>query len=420
MKKICLVILLGFSVMAGSAQDLESIKEMINKSQFKEARVGIDKFLSNSKNANQSEAWYYKGRIYNSLSLDKTIPDSSHYNLKNEAYAALRKYQELDPKDIWLKLEEYGSYLDLYAGFYDLGASEFNAKNFDAAYRSFNKALEVKDYTLQKNYTYTQIKLQPLDTALVSNTAKAALLAKKMDEGIALYKKLTDAGVAGPEYMDVYEYLVDYYSKKPDQASLKPLLEKAKRLYPKNDYWTAIELKEAEGNGDKTALYAKYDELLVKDPSNYVLAYNYAVELYNSVVGRNATAAADPVVKDKLTSVLKIAIAADTGVDANVLMSNHLFNMFADLSNEALLIKGTKPEDVKKKNELKAKVDAKINEAIPYAEASVRYFESHSSLKPAQKANYRIILDHLSEMYGAKKDPKKVAEYEAKLKALDK
>lgn len=420
MKKIYFMILLGFGVMAGSAQDLESIKEMINKSQFKEGKAGIDKFLSNAKNANQPEAWYYKGRIYNSLSQDKTIPDSSQFNLKVDAYAALRRYQELDTKDIWLKLEEYGSYLDLYAGFYDLGAKEFNAKNFDAAYRSFSKALDVKDYTLAKKYEYTQIKLQPLDTALVSNTAKSALLAKRMDEGIALYKKLTDAEVAGPDYMDVYEYLVDYYSKKPDQAALKPLLEKAKRLYPKNDYWTAIELKSAEDNGDKASLYAKYDELLVKDPSNFVLAYNYAVELYNSVIGKNATEADNPAVREKLTSVLKIAIAADTGVDANVLMTNHQFNMFADLSNEILLIKGTKPEDVKKKNELKAKMNAKIDEAIPYAEACIKYFENHSSLKPAQKANYRIILDHLSEMYGAKKDMKKVAEYEAKLKAIDK
>lgn len=420
MKKIYFLILLGFSVMAGSAQDLETIQEMINKSQFKEAKTGIDKFLSSTKNTSQSEAWYYKGRIYNSLSLDKAIPDSIQYNMKNEAYAAFRRYQELDTKDIWLKLEGYGSYLDLYAGFYDLGAKEFNAKNFDAAYRSFNKALEVKDYTLTKKYEYSQITLHPLDTALVSNTAKSALLAKKMDEGIALYKKLTDAEVSGPDYMDVYEYLADYYSKKPDQAALKSLLEKAKRLYPKNDYWTAIELKSVENNGDKSSLYAKYDELLMKDPSNYVLAYNYAVELYNSVVGRNATEADNPAVKEKLTSVLKIAIAADTGVDANVLMTNHLFNMFADLSNEVLLVKGTKPEDLKKKNELKVKMNAKIDEAIPYAEASVKYFETHSSLKPAQKANYRIILDHLSEMYGAKKDMKKVAEYEARLKALDK
>ena len=143
MKKICLLILLGFSGFVMQAQDLDKIKELITQSKFTEAKVAIDKFLSQPKNTDEPEAWYYKGRIYNSLSSDKATPEADVYNLKNEAYDAFKKYQVLDPKDIWLALEGYGSYLDLYAGFYDYGAKAFNAKSFDLAYQSFKKANEV-------------------------------------------------------------------------------------------------------------------------------------------------------------------------------------------------------------------------------------------------------------------------------------
>ena len=76
MKRIFVLFLAGFCVSAAHAQDLDDIKDMINKNQFKEAKAGIDKYLSNTKNANDATAWYYKGRIYNSLSREKSTPET--------------------------------------------------------------------------------------------------------------------------------------------------------------------------------------------------------------------------------------------------------------------------------------------------------------------------------------------------------
>jgi len=267
---------------------------------------------------------------------------------------------------------------------------------------------------------YPQITLYPLDTVLVLNTAIAATQAKKIEEGVSFYRKLTDANVAGKEYENVYEYLVDYYAKKDDKASLQPLLEKAKRLYPSNPFWTGVEIRALSDKGDTAAVYTKYDELLAKDPNNYELAYNYSVELYNSLIKKDPKSSDAIKQAEKLTNVLKMAIAADKGIDATVLMANHQFNLAADILNEANLIKGTKPDDVKRKADLKAKANAKMDEAIGYAETATKYFEAQPSLKSIQKANYKIMLDHLSEMYGAKNNQKKVAELEAKNKAADK
>jgi hypothetical protein len=420
MKKICLLILLGFSGLIMNGQDLEDIKELINKSQFKEAKVAIDKFLSSSRNANEAEAWYYKGRIYNGLSQEKTTVDSTAYNLKVQAYEAFKKNQALDSKDLWLALEGHGSYLDLYVGFYDIGAKQFNAKNYELAYQSFKKALEVKDYALAKKYTYTQITFYPLDTALVLNTAVAATQANKVEEGVTYYRKLTDANVSGKDNEQIYEYLVDYYNKKNDKTNLQPILEKAKKFYPANSFWTNVELKALSDKADTAGLYAKYDEMLAKNPNNFDLAYGYAAELYNSILKKDSRDPAVMAKSEKLQSVLKIAIAADTGIDATLLMVNHLFNTAADLLNASNLVKGTKPDDVKKKNELKAEAIAKMDQTITYADQAVKYFEALPKLKSVQKANYKIMLDHLSEMYSVKGNTKKAAEYDAKNKAADK
>lgn len=420
MKKICFLLLLAFSGLMLKAQDLEVIKEMINKSQFKEAKAGIDKYLSAAKNAGNAEAWYYKGRIYNSISADKATADADVYALKSEAFEAFKKNQVLDPKDLWLKIEAYGSYLDLYAGFYDFGAKLFNAKNYDAAYMAFKKAIEVKDYTLDKKYVYDQIKLHPLDTALVLNAAVSATNAKKTDEAVVYYKQLSNANVSGKDFEGVYEFLVDHYSKKDDKASLQPMMEKAKKLYPENPFWTNVELKALADKADTVGLYAKYDEMLAKNPGNFDLAYGYAAELYNSNIKKDPKSPAVIAQNEKLRSVLKIAIAADKGIDATVLMANVMFNSFADIINESILIKGNKPDDIKKKADLKARANAKVDEGIPYAENAVKYFESQPKLKAMERANYKIMLDHLSEMYNAKGNKAKVAEYEAKNKAADK
>ena len=420
MKKVYFLILLLVTGLIMHAQDLDKIKNMLDKSQFKEAKQAIDKYLSDSKNAGNAEAWYYKGRAYNSLSADKTLPDSVIYNLKMDASNAFKKNQQLDPKDLWLFAEGYTSYLDLYFGFYDLGAKEYNDKNYAAAFQSFKQALEIKDYILNKKYSYTQVTLFPLDTALVSNTAKAAIQAKMTDEGIQYYKKITDANVSGKDYEEVYEFVIDYYSKKDDQANLQSLLEKAKRLYPKNEFWSQVELNGVSKKGDKSALFAKYDEMLAKDPGNFTTSYNYAIELYNSIYGKDAKTTNDLTAKNRLTEVLKIAINNEKESEATVLMTNHLFNMSADLLNGSNAIKSTKPEDVKKKTELKALANKTMDECIVYAEKASGYFAALPTLKPVQKANYKIVLGYLYDIYTLKNNTKKANEYDAKGRAVDK
>jgi hypothetical protein len=385
---------------------------------FVEAKTAIDKHLAEPKNAAKADAWYFKGRIYNSLSYDAATPPADAYNYKLAAFEAFNKYQQLDPKNIRLTVEQNRSYLDIYLGLYDLGAKFYNNKDYKNAFSSFSKALEVKDFMMGKGYTFTELKLNALDTSLVLNAAIAASQDKNEEMAVKYYRMLTDADVSEKNYQEVYEYLADHYSKKGDNANMLAIVEKGKKLYPQNEYWTDLEMDNVRKSGDKVALFAKYDELIAKNPSSFILPYNYSIDLFNNLYAKDAKPTDIVAAREKLTNVLKAAIANDKGIDATVLMTKHMYNLSSDLSIATNLTKGTKPEDIKKKAALQAETAKKMDEFLAYAQTVSAYYDAQASLKPVQKATYQELLSNMSEVYNYKKDPKKAAEVDKKRSTL--
>jgi hypothetical protein len=55
---------------------------------------------------------------------------------------------------------------------------------------------------------------------------------------------------------------------------------------------------------------------------------------------------------------------------------------------------------------------------IPYAETSLKYFEAQPKLTINQKIKYQQVYTLLSDVYNAKANPKKAAEYDAKKAAI--
>ncbi len=416
MKKILIVSIALLVSFVGFSQDIEEINEMLSKNNFKDAKAAIDKYLQNPKKANDAEGWFTKGQVYNVLSKDAGISNSESSSLKDEAFVAFKKYQELDQKNLLMILNNYESYLDLYVEYGNLGIKSFNQKSFDEALTYFKKSAVLKDYIVSKNYQYTQYPVYAVDTNLILNTAAAAIQANKPDEAAENYQKLADIGISGEDYKDVYIYLVSHYSSKPDVTALKNIKSKALNIYPDNDLWLQVELEALSKKGDTAQLYIRYEELIAENPTNFMLVYNYSVQLYNKLYGRNAAEVKDPVVSDKLTETLKKAIAAEKADDisATVLMSNHLFNKSSDVLNAANAVKGNKPEDVKKRNDFKATANKQMDECILYSDKAVKFYEAIPSRTPAQNANFKIVLSYLIDIYNVKKNPAKVAEYEKK------
>lgn len=422
MKKYCIMAMLLLAAVAGFSQSLDEINKYHVLGQNKKAKELVDKFLTEAKNAGKAEGWFYKGRIYNAVSKDSGTSFADAVKLKLESFDAFKKYLQLDPKELSLKNDKYVWFFDLYNGFFDIGAKEYNVKNYAGAYEGFKNALVVEDFTRSKNYDYNGYKFPVLDTSLIQNTAMAASQAKDEASAIAYYRKLTDANVAGEQFLNIYEYLCEYYLKNKDEANLKAMLEKGRTLYPKEKYWIEVEVDAVAKTGNKEALYAKYEELMKRYPEEYTWPYNLSVELFNELyTGENKPVNA-VVMKAKLTEVLKTAIAiqGEKGADARMLMTRHAYNDAYDYQDSSKKIKGMKPEDVKKRNEAKAYFLKKIDECIPYAESVVAFYSAQATLKPVHKSNYKIVLDILSQLYTAKGDVKKAAEYDKKKAEADK
>lgn len=264
MKKLLFSGFAVFALIAAQAQSLDDVSNKINKQDFAGAKADIDKVLTDNKQAQKTDAWYFKGRTYNGLSRTAGISKDEALKLKLDAFDAFKKAQELDNKDIRLKMEGYTSYLDLYLGLYDVGASLFNDKNYEGAYTAFKNALAVGDFIKAKNYSYTEFNIPKFDTNLVINTGVAATQAKKDAEGMNYYRMIVDAGIEGTNYRDVYVGLADYYLKKGDKANYEAVAAKGRIHYPKDPYWNEIELQTVRDLKNDSLLFLKYEELIAK------------------------------------------------------------------------------------------------------------------------------------------------------------
>ena len=400
-------------------QSLDDVKKFVLLRQTKPAKEAVDKYLAVPKNASKPDGWYYKGYAYDLTSKDSALSLVQSGALKTEAFDALKKYFELDAKAP-LSLAENNSILfDLYGGFTsELGVKAYQQKDFAAAFDNFKKAVEVHDYVYSKKLIGTNnYKFSALDTTLVLYTAIAANDAKKKDDAAFFYKKLTDANISDSQYVDPYQYLADYYKTKKDSANFAAIIEKGKKFYPKNiDYWTALEIEEATDGIGKPQIFDKYEALVAKHPENYVLPYNYGVELYRYIYSDEMKTANTSAFKEKLPVILNKAIAIKSTSEANFLLANFLYNNSIDLSEDARKIKGAKPADLKKKKDMDAASTKAMNDAIPFAEKVVSLFADIQKPKSSEKVNFKQSLVILKNIYEIKKDVTKVNLYAKKIK----
>ncbi|MFT3679222.1 MAG: hypothetical protein QM791_03050 [Ferruginibacter sp.] len=418
MKKLSLLTLLAVSLTAG-AQDIDDIKKLSYIGPMTEAKTAVDKYLAVEKNAKKPEGWFYKGYIYNQVSKDSSKSFAESMALKADAFTALKKYREMDAKAELLAEQNYSTLFDLYIGYStEIAIKAYEKKEPATAFEAFKKALDVHDYIYGNNLAGNNgFKFSALDTTLTLYTAISANEAKLPDEGVNYYKKLADANVGDPQYIDVYQSLAEYYKTKKDKVALGDILTKAKKLYPKNDeYWTALEIEDAIDGVAKPAVFKNYEALTTKYPDNYIVAYNYGVELYHYIYSDEAKTINTSEYKTKLVEVVKKAVAIKPTVEANFLAANFLYNNSIDISEEARKIKSVKPDDVKKKKALEADATKSMNDAIPFAEGVLTAFPAIQKPKGSEKANYRQALTILKNIYEVKKDAAKAASYEKQLK----
>lgn len=422
MKKYLLLITLVLGGFYGNSQDLTKVKLFADLRQFDKAKTEVDAYLSNEKNAAKAEGWYYKAYIYNNLGRaeKKTIDESK--TLFQNAYDAIKKYATLDPKVPLTTEEKNSTVFNIYYGFYDLGIKTYNDKNYPESYDFFKKTLDVHDYAYNNNLTGVDgFKFSLHDTDIVWNLAILANELKLKDDATAYYKKIADADLSDEKYVVVYDDLVLKYKREKNAELFEKYLAAAKKYYPVDKlYWETQEIDFLTKDLEGEPLLNKYDELTKRLPDNYMVFYNYALEIDKFLSSDDSKGKDAAVYKQKIEELFKKAITINSTIEANLQLANIYYSKSYDIQDQIARIKGTKTEEVKFKNELTAKYKAIVASSIPYAEEAVKLLEALKEYKFSDKANFKLALEILAKANKTNGNVAKAAEYEKKKEAVDK
>lgn len=422
MKKTMFVVLALVITQGLVAQDVKKVKDALANNKLQEARTMIDQMLANPKNQKNAEAWYLKGKTYSGIAASASerasVPDARLQSLD-----AFKKSLEIDKNTatLYFTMDNYGPVYQLYTSGFEQGAAQYNEEKYEEALGTFKQTSAAGDYIFSQGWG-----LYKLDTTITYYSALAAMNAKKQDEAVSYFAKLADANVGGPnnpEYVTPYRYLAKYYYDKKDEANMTKYIAAGRKLYPKDDYLPLLELDYVREKGDKNALFAKYDEILAASPDNFDVTMDYATEMFAEThVTEPGKRPADYDQRcAKIESLYKKAIEIKPdSYEAKLSLGKHYYNMMLIKEEEAKSVKGTKPEDVKKKADLNAEVIAAGDKAIPYLEEVFKHYDTMGKLKVGDKSNFKSACSLLSYCYGKKKDTAKVAFYEKKYDDTDK
>ena len=420
MIKSILTALVVIASLSAMAQDLDELRDAAGKKQWVKAKDGIEKYLSNEKNAKKGSGWFLKAQIYNGIARDSAVA-SQFPNAREEAFTAYKKYLEVDPKGNEGIINQHSPLFDIAFGYQEQATMDFNTKKFEGAMDNFQKAENVENYIVDKGFSYGSFSFPAYDTQLYLNIAASAINAKRDEVAVKYYQKIADKKIKEENYDEIYRYLVDYFDRKGDVPNRDKYLAIGKEMYPKDDYWCEVGLQAVED--DKKKLFAKYEELLASGCDNYVTRYNYSVEMYNYADVADPAPQDKAAVQKKLEEVLKKALQQNKeGLEAQMLMNRHFFSMIKDLDDQYEAIKGTKPDDIKKKNEITAQINKVYEDAYPSMMAAFDLLVARSKagdLKASEKGQYKIVTNMLTEYWTSKKNKDKVKEFDDKSKAFD-
>lgn len=428
MKKVLLSGSLFLILLSGSfAQDTKKLKTYLDAKQYDKAKTEVDAAVT--KNPADPLALYYKSKVYAAIASDAqaktSVPDA-----REQAFEAFKKAVDTDKdnKVAFVAMQEqYKPIFDLYLGYYDAGASAFNT-----AATSGNKADFEQSLTLFKNsdmvgrYIFSKKwALSELDTQLVLTIGKAAINAGKKEEAVTYLRKLADANITATatdktSYQLPYQWLSFYYKENKDEANFLKYTALGKKHFPKDDYYDAVMLDYYRDKKDYDALFKKYDEIVVAYPDSVQYHFNYANEafiyVYNSDAGTRINNR-ESLLKNVGVELQKVLAVKPNDVNTNWLLGQYYYNAGIDLKEQAIAIKSTKPEDVKKKADINAQARDILNKAIPFGEKALSALEVTN--KKSDKSKYKSITDLMQRIYTSLNQVDKVKIYQGKYDTAD-
>lgn len=424
MKRILSVTLMAAFV-AGSVtgQTVKKTKEFITANDWVKAKDAIEQTFNNPKlkKEEQAEAWYLKAKIYSAFATTATLKANAPADARNVALESIKKAIELDKNQaqVFLTMDQYAPVFNLYTSSFEDGAARYNEAKYEEALSEFKKAAVTGEFIFSQGWG-----LYKLDTTLTYYSALSALNAKKEDEAVTLFSKLADARVASnPDQATSYRYLAKYYFDKKDEANMNKYIALGKELYPNDDYLPLLELDFVRDKGDKAALFAKFDEMITSNPNNFDVLFEYANELFGET--HVSDIKQKPANYDQNCRKIEELYTKASGIkpdnfDVLLSLGKHFYNMALFKDEEARAIKGTKPEDVKKKADMRNEVVALADKTIAPLEKVFNHYDSQEKLKTHDRSNYKSAASLLQFAFERKNDKAKSDFYQKKYDEADK
>ena len=418
--------LTGFLAIVGMglfAQSVDKAKDMLKAGKIADAKTQIDNALTNPKNQKNSEAWYTELKVYNAIAANDQLR-AQFPNARDTAFIALQKYVDLDEKDkklLLLQMDGYKPVNEIYQGYFQVGAADYNSGKYNDALENFEGAISTSTYMTSKGWT----KL-PIDTTSTLYAGISAEKAQKKDTAAIYYGKLADAGIStinGTNMIDIYKWLVDYYNTKKDDANTQKYLRLAEKQYPDDLFWPSTRLDILREKGNKDSLWAEYDTITTKFPKNHLFFFNFGLELYqyaNDTSSGHRPANYDTLI-GKAVVELKACLALQPDYpQAALVLGQIYYNQAIDMQAATKKIPGKAPEDIKKRADLRIAAGKKFDEAIPYFEQVDKDLGSKGKLKMDEKSALKDAYDLLTNIYTDKNIKDKIDYWTNKYNNVDK
>jgi hypothetical protein len=421
MRRLFLTGLLAFVGMGLFAQSVDKAKDLLKANKLTDAKSEIDKFLAVEKNQKNAEAWYTKLKIYNAIAASPTIagqfPDA-----RDSAFSALKKYTEVDNnKLVLLQLDGYKPINEIYQGYFQIGANDYNSNKYDSALHNFKGALETSTFMNAKGWTTLKI-----DTTSTLYAGISAEKAGKKDTAANYYAKLAEAKISkinNSNMIDIYKWLVDYYNTRKDEANTRKYIAIAEEIYPDDLFWPSTQLDNARAKGNKDSLWVLYDTIVAHFPKNYLFFFNYGLELYQAASDTSSghrPANADALTAKAQENLKKCLDLQPDYPQAALVLGQISYNAGVDLQADTKKIPGKAPDDIKKRADLRIAAGKKFDEAIPYFEMVEKDLGGKGKLKMEEKSALKDAYDLLITIYENKGVKDKASAYTDKFNNVDK
>lgn len=421
MQKLFLTIAVILATLAGRAQSASDAQKALDAKKLDKAKDIVDK-LTADPNQKAASAWLAKAQVYNALAIDdkyKTaVPDAYE-----QAFEAYKKAYEIDPNDNFIKLDFYKSPFVSYEGEANKAATAYQANNMAGAFDAYKKTIEYGNWLNEKHLSFNNFSVPSVDTSMVFMAGFTAMKQEKNDDAAKYFARLADARIGKePDYVIPYQFLASYYKTKKDDANFKKYVDLGRQIYPNDAYFVTIKIDHARESDNYPELFSAYEELIALQPDSLNNPLSYASEMFDYLYIKNADKkpADYDAIASKIETNIKKTLAKDyEPLSSNLIIAQLYYNQGLDQATEADKIKSTKPDDVKKKNDLKAKAIAKYDLALPYTEKVASMLEQKgASANSREKHTLKSMYIMLGDMYLLKGDKVKADEYDKKYSAM--